>query len=118
MAIDKNYLEKVERLAMKVDVASCTEEERFLLEEIKVNLQQLDLVKSATIDMIPVVSSNIVSIGYDKIKSIFKVQFKNGGIYSYLGVPEEIYTAMTTSNSVGKYYSANIRNTYTCIKNN
>jgi hypothetical protein len=37
-----------------------------------------------------------------------RITFKNGGIYSYSGVPLEQFHSLTNAPSVGQYYSKNI----------
>jgi hypothetical protein len=61
-------------------------------------------------------SSNILSIGYDYITMILEVEFKYSGIYHYSEVPQEIYDALMTANSKGKYLNANIKGVYSYIK--
>lgn len=55
-------------------------------------------------------SSNITSIGYDAENKILEVEFKHGGVYQYLDIPENIYEEFMNADSHGKYFSENIRN--------
>ena len=64
----------------------------------------------------PVTSSNIQSIGYDADAQILEIQFNNGGVYQYSGVPEYEHTGMMNAESHGKYFHANIKNRYPFIK--
>ena len=59
-----------------------------------------------------IVSSNLSSIGYDLPSSILEVEFKNGSIYQYLGVPENVYKKLVTSPSIGSYLNKHIKNAY------
>lgn len=62
-------------------------------------------------------SSNIAKIGYDGENMV--VVFKNGGVYQYDKVPHQVYEFMEhleESESLGKYFIANIRNNYPCKK--
>ncbi len=41
--------------------------------------------------LIPIQSDNVQSAGYDSISLTMKVQFRNGYIYEYYGVPVEVW---------------------------
>lgn len=61
-------------------------------------------------DMVPVVSSFIAAVGYDNIQNILHVQFKsNGSIQKYQGVPPELYQSMMSADSIGSFYTKNIK---------
>ena len=64
------------------------------------------------IPRIPVASSMINSIGYDSETQTLDVEFNNGSVYSYGGVPQSEYDGMINAQSVGKYFVSNIKNTY------
>jgi hypothetical protein len=57
-------------------------------------------------------SSNLKSVGYDPTTQELEVEFQNGGIYTYVGVPHEIHKELMTDKSVGSYYARNIRSQY------
>lgn len=61
-------------------------------------------------NMIPVTSSNISSIGYEN--GTLYVKFNSGGLYTYSGVPESEYRALMSAPSHGKYLAAYIKNSY------
>ena len=60
----------------------------------------------------PVTSSNIQSIGYDSESSILEVEFNNGRVYQYSGVPESEYEGLMNASSHGTYLNANIKGHY------
>ena len=60
--------------------------------------------------MIPVVSSDIASIGYEK--GTLYIIFNSGGLYSYDNVPESIYAGLMSASSHGKYFHMYIKNSY------
>lgn len=60
----------------------------------------------------PVSSSNLVSIGYDKVRKILEVEFTSGGVYTYSGVPPTAYEELMASSSHGSYFSQMIKNSY------
>lgn len=61
-------------------------------------------------NMTPVSSSNIASIGYED--GTLYVEFHGRHLYAYLGVPELIYRELMTAPSHGKYLNARIKGTY------
>jgi len=63
---------------------------------------------------IKVKSSNIESIGYEvldfaKLLGTLEVEFKGGGVYRYLEVPESMYEDMLVAESVGKFFSTHTK---------
>lgn len=62
-------------------------------------------------DMIPVSSSNLVSVGYDKASMTLRIRF-NSGAYDYYDVPESIYNGLMSASSKGQYHHAFIKNSY------
>jgi hypothetical protein len=61
---------------------------------------------------ISVISSNLCSIGYDDGEKILEIEFKNGSIYQYFGVPIFIYNSLLNSTSKGSYCHQNIKGKY------
>lgn len=59
-----------------------------------------------------VASSNIRSVGYDPQTQTLEVEFMNGTIYQYYGVPENIYDKMMGEQSKGRFLNMYIRNQY------
>lgn len=57
----------------------------------------------------PVVSSNIKSLGYDKFRKKLEVEFKNGGVYRYKGVPKEVFNQINNADSKGKFLNKEIK---------
>ncbi len=60
----------------------------------------------------PVTSSNILSIGYDPDSCTLEMEFNNGALYQYAGVPQAEYDALMGAASHGQYFNANIKHTY------
>jgi hypothetical protein len=44
-------------------------------------------------DRIPVESKHLVSVGYEPTSRVLHVEFHNGAVYEYKGVPEHYYRA-------------------------
>jgi hypothetical protein len=62
--------------------------------------------------MFPVNSSNIESVGYDKETQIVYVNFLNGSVYTYNGVPEHEFENLRDAPSVGSYLHRYYKNVY------
>lgn len=61
--------------------------------------------------MKPVISSNLVSVGYEPQTQTLRVQFHNG-TYDYYKVPESVYRGLMSAGSHGEYHAAHIKNVY------
>jgi hypothetical protein len=59
-----------------------------------------------------VVSSTISQIQYNEETSEMIIQFKNGGSYSYEGVPQNLFESFHSAESVGSFFHKNIRGEY------
>jgi len=64
------------------------------------------------IEMIPVVSSSVESIGYCEEIQILKVKFLKGGVYEYKNVPLMEFEQLHNASSIGSYLNRNIVNNY------
>ena len=64
----------------------------------------------------PVTSTNIKSIGYDESTKTLEVEFKNGGLYRYSGVPENIYNNLMNAGSHGEFLAIFIKGKYPCVE--
>ncbi len=63
-------------------------------------------------DRTPVVSSNLKSVGYNANAKILEIEFHNGSVYQYYGVPLNVYEGLMKASSHGKFFHAHIRNAY------
>ena len=63
---------------------------------------------------IPVISSNLCSVGYDRNALNLEIEFISGAVYRYFNVPENIYLELMNANSHGQYFHQNIRYVYQC----
>jgi hypothetical protein len=61
-------------------------------------------------------SSNISAIGYDPDTQILEVEFLNGSVYEYSGVPSSEHDGLMNADSKGKYLHANIKKIYAFVK--
>lgn len=63
-------------------------------------------------NMVRVVSSNIEAVGYDEGRLILTVRFKNGSVYEYYEVSNEIFEGLLLADSVGKFHNEYVKNEY------
>lgn len=63
-------------------------------------------------EMMPVNSSNIDSIGYDENTQTLRVRFLNGSLYEYRNVPLMEFEQLKQAPSKGSYLNRNIKGTY------
>ncbi len=66
----------------------------------------------ADIVMIPVVSSNVESIGYDESTQTLRVRFLTGTTYDYKNVLSMEFEQLKNAQSVGSYLNRNIKGNY------
>jgi hypothetical protein len=60
----------------------------------------------------PVGSSNLRSVGYDSESRILEVEFHQGGIYQYFGVPAHVYSSLMRAASHGSYLHSHVKDIY------
>lgn len=60
-------------------------------------------------DYIPVESSIIKGVLHNEDDNLLLIKFNNGNLYMYENVSKEMYTKMMGSESIGKYFHANIK---------
>ena len=66
------------------------------------------------IAMLPVSSSMAIAVGYDRDEQILQVEFQSGSVYQYLGVDENTWEDLQTSDSVGSFFNQEIKGRYGC----
>jgi hypothetical protein len=72
------------------------------------------LMEITKIEFIQVESSMIEEIAYHDNK--LYVRFHNGNLYSYADVPKELFDEMFNAESIGKFFSANIKKEFPFTK--
>ncbi|MET0792274.1 MAG: KTSC domain-containing protein [Polyangiaceae bacterium] len=60
-------------------------------------------------ERIPVESSSIASVGYDKLTSELEIEFRNGRVYRYELVPPAAYRLLLQAPSIGEYVNRVIK---------
>lgn len=63
-------------------------------------------------ERVPVVSSNIASVGYDCESEVLEVEFNNHSIYQYFDISERVYDDLISADSIGGYFALNIKGLY------
>ena len=61
-------------------------------------------------------SESIESIGYNPTDLTLEIEFRTGGVYRYLNVPESVYFALMAASSKGRYFDHSIRDRFVCRK--
>ena len=61
-------------------------------------------------------STNILSVGYEAESAILEIEFRNGGLYKYLNVPQTVYDEFMAAPSHGSYFHRHIKNRYKWVK--
>ncbi|MFW9260237.1 KTSC domain-containing protein [Nostoc sp. KVJ20] len=64
--------------------------------------------------MLPVVSSMAMAVGYDRNEQILQVEFQSGAVYQYLGIDEDTWEDLHSSNSIGSFFNQEIKGRYDC----
>ncbi|MCO6453562.1 MAG: KTSC domain-containing protein [Caldilineales bacterium] len=54
-------------------------------------------------------SSNLASVGYDPQRQVLEIEFRNGSVYQYFGVPQSIYSGLMAAASHGRYFDAFVK---------
>jgi KTSC domain-containing protein len=59
----------------------------------------------------PVISSNIISVGYEPTEMVLEIEFQSG-IYRYFSVPVSVHSGLMSAPSHGRYFTRMIKNRY------
>ena len=57
-------------------------------------------------------SANLSSVGYDENTETLEVQFQNGSVFQYHGVPAETHGQLVNARLIGGFFSRHIRNSF------
>jgi hypothetical protein len=64
----------------------------------------------------PVISSNLVSVGYEATSQILEIEFRGDSVYQYSSVPEAVYHSLMSAASKGSYHNTHIKDRYSFVK--
>ncbi len=56
-----------------------------------------------------VASSDLVSVGHDAASGTLEVEFKDGSVYQYFGVPSTIFDQLLGASSKGSFFARQIK---------
>jgi KTSC domain len=59
-------------------------------------------------------SSSLASVGYDGSSRTLEVEFRNGGVYQYLGVSPSLHRALMNAESRGAFLNTRIKPHFPC----
>lgn len=59
-----------------------------------------------------VTSSNLRAVGYDPITRTLEIEFQDGAVYQYDGVPPDVHAGLMQASSHGSYHHRHIKNRY------
>jgi hypothetical protein len=60
----------------------------------------------------PVRSTTLASVGHEPGSGVLELEFTNGMVYQYTGVPESVVRELLEAPSRGQYFNFNIRDHY------
>ena len=55
-------------------------------------------------------------MGYDPVTETLEIEFHNSQVYQYRGVPERVFRAMLSQDSLGQFFTKFVRNKYSTKK--
>jgi hypothetical protein len=58
-------------------------------------------------------STNLRSVGYDKVTHTLEVEFTSGGVYRYANVPDSVWFELRHAPSKGKFFLDRVRDQFT-----
>jgi len=64
------------------------------------------------VELIPVISSNVASYGYDPERELLLIAFLDGSLYRYFNVPEVVWIRFQAASSKGKFVWSDVRDQY------
>ena len=80
-----------------------------LVSEVLTIAPQPETIVSMAVD-----SSMANAVGYDEENQVLQIEFASGAIYQYAGVEPEVWEELHDTDSIGKYYNAEIKGNYEC----
>jgi hypothetical protein len=65
--------------------------------------------RSIPLDIVAIESSALAQVAYDNQCATLQVEFHDGAVYQYLGVPRDTYEDLLRADSKGTYFNHHIR---------
>ena len=63
-------------------------------------------------DTLAVESSALATVAYDHQREVLQVEFPDGDVYQYFGVPLQTYQNLLRADSKGTYFNRQVRNSF------
>jgi hypothetical protein len=63
---------------------------------------------------VPVRSTTLRSIGYDRGARLLEAEFRSGRVYAYDAVPPELWLSFLATRSKGRFFNLLIRDRFRC----
>lgn len=60
----------------------------------------------------PVDSDRFRSVGHDETRNRLEIEFRDGRVFQYFGVPRDEYRGLVESSSPGRYFLRHIKSSY------
>jgi hypothetical protein len=57
----------------------------------------------------PVTSTHVRSVGYEQASMTLEVEFVDGAVYEYFGVPPEVHVGLMAATSHGEYFDVHVK---------
>ena len=61
-------------------------------------------------------STSLTAVAYLDRQTLLELEFRNGAVYRYFGVPAETYGELLLAESKGTYFNHHIRNRFAYVK--
>jgi hypothetical protein len=68
--------------------------------------------RSLALDTLALESSALAKVAYDNQRATLHVEFRDGAVYQYFGVPRDTYQDLLRADSKGVYFNQYIRNAF------
>jgi hypothetical protein len=68
--------------------------------------------QSPSQDTVTVESSALAKVAYDSQRATLQVEFRDGAVYQYFGVPLHTYQELLQADSKGDYFNRHIRSPF------
>jgi hypothetical protein len=67
-------------------------------------------------NVLAVKSTTLSTLAYDDAHEILQLEFRNRAVYRYLGVPAQVYEALLSAPSKGRYFNQAIRRRFPFLR--
>lgn len=71
---------------------------------------------ASRIQRVPVVSTNVASVGYSRHLRALEIEFVRGAVYRFLDVPGRVYNELLAAESKGHFIFENLRGKYEFVR--